>query len=79
MEVTQNISQQSSGVLHWARRAPVTRPRILSHAEETGRVGRTFRYFGIGRASCECWKAVFERHGDAGLVRKKPIPKNPRN
>ena len=79
MEISQNISQQSYGVLHWARRAPVARPRILSHAVETGHVGRTLRHFGIGRASFDRWKAVFETHGDAGLVRKKPIPKNPGN
>ena len=27
------------------------RLRILKHAEETGHIGRTCRYFGIGRAS----------------------------
>ena len=55
------------------------RLRILKHAEETGHVGRTCRYFGIGRASFYRWKAALEKHGEVGLVRKKPIPKNPKN
>ena len=53
--------------------------RILKHAEERGHVGRTCRYFGIGRASFYRWKSAFEKHGEAALVRKKPIPKNPKN
>jgi len=55
------------------------RPKILIHAEETGHVGRTCRYFGIGRASVYCCKAALEKLGEAALVRKKPIPKNPKN
>lgn len=53
--------------------------KVLKHAEETGHVGRTCRYFGIGRASFYRWKAALEKHGEAALVRKKPIPKNPKN
>lgn len=53
--------------------------RILKHAEGTGHLGRTCRYFGIGRASFYRWKAVLETHGEAALVQKKPIPKNPTN
>lgn len=53
--------------------------RILKHAEETGHVGRTCRYFGIGRASFYRRKTALEKHGEAGLVRRKPIPKNPKN
>ena len=51
------------------------RLRILKHAEEAGHVGRTCRYFGIGRASFYRWKVALEKYGEAGLVRKKPIPK----
>ena len=43
------------------------RLRILKHAEETGHVGRTCRYFGIGRASFYRWKAALEKHGEVGL------------
>ncbi len=53
--------------------------KILKHAKEAGHVGRTYRYFGIGRASFYRWKAAFEKYGEAALVRKKPIPKNPKN
>jgi transposase len=55
------------------------RLRILKHAEETGHVVRICRYFGIGRASFYRWKTTLEKHGEAGLVRRKPIPKNPKN
>ena len=53
--------------------------KILKLVEETGLVGRTCRYFDIGRASFYRWKAALEKHGEDALVRKKPIPKNPRN
>jgi transposase len=53
--------------------------RILKHAEETGHVGRTCRYFGIGRASFHRWMAAREKHGEAALVRDKPIPQIPKN
>ena len=43
------------------------RLRILQHAEETGHVGRTCRYFGIGRTSFYRWKTALEKHGKAGL------------
>jgi transposase InsO family protein len=53
--------------------------RILKHAEEIGRVTKTCRYFGIGRASFYRWKALYKKDGEAGLINKKPIPKNPIN
>ena len=37
------------------------------------------RYFGIGRASFYRWKVLHKNDGEAGLVNKKPIPKNPKN
>ena len=53
--------------------------RILKHADENGRVIKTCRYFGIGRASFYRWKALYKQHGEAGLINRKPIPKNPTN
>jgi len=53
--------------------------RILKHADENGRVIKTCRYFGIGRASFYRWKALYKQHGAAGLINRKPIPKNPTN
>ena len=55
------------------------RLRILKRAEETGHVGRTCRYFGTGRTSFYRSKAALEKHGEAGLVRKKAISRNPKN
>ena len=55
------------------------RLRILKHAEEIGHVGQTCRYFGIGRGRFYRWKSAFEKHGEPGLARKKPTPKNSKN
>ena len=52
---------------------------MLKHAAETGHIGRTCRYFDIGQASFYRWKTALEKHGEYGLVRKKPNPKNPKN
>ena len=53
--------------------------RILEHAQQTGQVSKTCRYFGIGRASFYRWKRAFERDGEDGLVNAKPIPKTSPN
>jgi transposase InsO family protein len=53
--------------------------KVLRHAEKTGHVARTCRYFGVGRSSFYRWKAAYEQSGEAGLVNAKPIPKNPAN
>ena len=41
--------------------------RILRHADETGHVAKTCRYFGIGRSSFYRWREAYRKHGDAGL------------
>ena len=53
--------------------------RALRHAEQIGDVSKTCRYFGIGRASFYRWRAAFQRQGEAGLVKRKPVPRNPAN
>jgi transposase len=53
--------------------------RALRHAEQIGDISKTCRYFGIGRASFYRWRAAFQRQGEAGLVNRKPAPKNPAN
>lgn len=53
--------------------------RVLRHAEQIGDVGKACRYFGVGRASFYRWKAAYRRDGEAGLVNRKTIPKNPAN
>lgn len=49
--------------------------RILRHAEETGHISKTCRYFGIGRSSFYRWKAAFSKDGEEGLVNRPPVPK----
>lgn len=53
--------------------------KVLRHAEKTGHVARTCRYFGVGRSSFYRWRAAYEQRGEAGLINQKPIPKNPAN
>ena len=53
--------------------------KVLRHAEKTGHVARTCRYFGVGRSSFYRLKAAYDQCGEAGLVNAKPIPKNPAN
>lgn len=49
--------------------------RILQHAEQTGDVSKTCRYFGIGRSSFYRWQAAHRKYGAAGLVNRPPVPK----
>jgi len=53
--------------------------KVLRHAERTGNVAKTCRYFGIRRASLYRWKAAYKARGEQGLVNARPIPKNPAN
>ena len=52
--------------------------RILRYAEEVGSAVKACRYFGIGRACFHRWKVLYRNDGEAGLVNKKPTPKNPK-
>lgn len=49
--------------------------RVLEHAERTGQVAKTCRYFGLGRASFCRWRRAYERDGEDGLAKAKPIPR----
>ena len=51
------------------------RQRILEHAESSGNVCLTCRYFGIGRATFYRWKRQYDEEGLDGLAPKKPIGK----
>ena len=51
------------------------RQRILEHAESSGNVCLTCRYFGIGRATFYRWKRRYAEEGLDGLARKKPVGK----
>ena len=52
------------------------RLRVLEHAQKTGNVRKTCRYFGIGRSSFYRWKSAFDREGEAGLVNKPRVARN---
>jgi transposase InsO family protein len=53
--------------------------KVLRHAEQTGCIARTCRYFGIGRASFYRWRSAYQKRGESGLINAKPIPKKPAN
>ena len=49
---------------------------ILQHAERTGSVSKTCRYFGIGRASFYRWHHAFKNRGEDGLANARSVPQN---
>jgi len=49
--------------------------RILKHAERSGNVSKTCRYYGVARSLFHIWKTKYELEGQAGLARKKPVAK----
>jgi transposase-like protein len=49
--------------------------RILDHALESGNIAKTCRYFGIPRSLFYVWRNAYQKHGEEGLWRKKPIEK----
>lgn len=51
--------------------------RVLKHAENTGNVAKTCRYFGISRQTFYNWKNAYSAQGEKGLINSKPCPKNP--
>jgi transposase-like protein len=50
--------------------------RILVHAEQCGNIGKTCRYFGIGRSSFYRWREAYRNDGEAGLTNSSPVPKS---
>ena len=52
------------------------RKRILEHAEQTGCVTRTCRYFGIPRSSFYRYRALYLEGGTQALANKKRVPKS---
>lgn len=52
------------------------RLRVLEHAQKTGNVRKTCRYFGLGRSSFYRGKSAFDREGEAGLVNKPRVARN---
>lgn len=50
--------------------------RVLAHAEASGNVSRTCRYFGVGRATFYRWRSAYRARGEAGLANGRSIPHN---
>ena len=50
--------------------------KILRHAESTGNVSRTCRFWGISRDTFYRWKRKYETDGETGLINRKPCPEN---
>ncbi len=48
--------------------------RILQHAEATGHVAKTCRYFGVGRSSFYRWRQAYAEQVEAGLAMPHPFP-----
>jgi transposase-like protein len=55
------------------------RLKLLSHAEETGNVSLTCRYFGLSRKTFYKWKRRYDEHGEAGLCDRPRIPNHSPN
>ena len=53
--------------------------RILEHAEASGDVSKTCRYFGVGRTSPYRWRHALKTQGEAGLASKRSVPHIPPN
>ena len=51
--------------------------KIFSHAEQTGNVSHTCRYFGISRDTFYRWKKNQKTQGLKGLIDSKKCPQNP--
>ena len=45
---------------------------VLAHAETSGNVSKTCRYFGISRETFYCWKRQFAQGGREALINRKP-------
>ena len=50
--------------------------RILQHAEYSGNIAKTCRYFGVVRSVFYLWRNAYREFGEAGLKRKRPAPKS---
>ena len=42
--------------------------RFLEHADQSGNVRKTCRYFGIDRSSFYRWRDAYRNQGEAGLI-----------
>src|SRR5205085_8728528 len=52
--------------------------RILNHAQESGNVSKTCRYFGVSRETFYQCKKAYAHDGERALINSKPCPQNPK-
>ena len=50
--------------------------RILDHAVKSGNIAKTCRYFGVPRSLFYVWRNAYQKNGEEGLRRKKPIARS---
>ena len=50
--------------------------KVLNHAEESGYIAKTCRYFGICRESFYTWRCAYKAGGNEALINNKPCPEN---
>ena len=53
--------------------------RVLEHAQQSGNVAKTCRYFGIPRSTCYFWRSLWLQGGERALLPAKPVPKHQPN
>lgn len=61
---------------HLQQRDITRKLRVLKHADQTGNVSATCRYFGISRQTFYKWRRAYDTDGELALVNKKPCPQN---
>ena len=52
--------------------------RVLDHADQSGNVSFTCRYFGISRDTFYRWQRQFKTGDPEALINSKPCPENPK-
>ena len=55
-----------------AKRIVARKLKVLAHAQETGNVAKTCRYFGISRETYYQWKRTLTLKGESGLLNNRP-------
>lgn len=45
--------------------------KILNHAEQSGNISHTCRYYGMSRETLYRWKRLYKANGEAGLINSK--------
>lgn len=52
--------------------------KVFAHAEQSGNVAFTCRYFGISKDTFYRWRKNYQSKGKLRLINSKPCPENPK-